>query len=138
MIGDLSDRDLLIGGTALYAGEGSKTDGGVLFANSDPAMVRMFLAWLRRFFEVDEARLRVRLYLHEGLDLDGAQQFWSALTGIPVLQFIKPYRAVADSSIRSSKHPMGCVSVVYSSSPVHRRIMGLVGALLTSTCLLPG
>ncbi|MGH9229707.1 MAG: hypothetical protein ACRD07_13470, partial [Acidimicrobiales bacterium] len=37
-IGWVSDRDLLIAGTALYAGEGGKTDGGVSFANSDPRM----------------------------------------------------------------------------------------------------
>ena len=36
-----------------------------------------------------------------------ASEFWSALTDIPPTQFIKPYRAVADSSIRSRKHPSG-------------------------------
>ena len=41
-------------------------------------MIAFFLAWLRRFFEVDESRLRLRLYLHEGLDLDAANAFWSA------------------------------------------------------------
>jgi hypothetical protein len=46
-IGQLSDRDLLIAGTALYAGEGAKTDGVVKFANSDPRMVLLFCAWLR-------------------------------------------------------------------------------------------
>jgi hypothetical protein len=137
LVGQLSERDLLIAGAALYAGEGAKTDGLVVFANSDPAMVVLFIAWLRRFFEVDEARLRMRLYLHQGLDVDGAIAFWSQVSGIPVGQFVKPYRAVADSSIRSTKHPMGCASVVYSSSPVHRRIMALAAALLTSTCL-PG
>jgi hypothetical protein len=137
-IGGLCDRDLLIGGAALYAGEGAKTDGSVIFANSDPAMIRLFLVWLRRFFAVEEARLRLRLYLHEGLDLEDALRFWSEATAIPVSQFTKPYRAVADSSIRSSKHPMGCASIVYCSSPVHRQIMGLVAALLTSNCSLPG
>jgi hypothetical protein len=68
-IGALSDRDLLIAGTALYAGEGSKTDGVVKFANSDPRMVVLFCAWFRRIVVVDESRLRCRLHLHEGLDL---------------------------------------------------------------------
>jgi hypothetical protein len=45
----------------LYAGEGSKTDGDVRFANTDPAMMRFFCAWLRHFFVIDEARLRVRV-----------------------------------------------------------------------------
>jgi len=93
-------------------------------------MLRFFCAWLRHFFEVDESRLRMRLYLHQGLDLDEATAFWSELTGIPLTQFGKPYRAVPDPSIRKSKHPMGCPSVIYSCSRTHRAVMGLVEALL--------
>lgn len=130
-IGDLSDRDLLIAGTALYAGEGAKTDGKVAFANSDPRMIVLFLRWLRTFFAIDESRLRLRLYLHEGLDLEDAHAFWAEITGIPTSQFQRPYRAVADPSIRTSKHPRGCPSVIYTCSRTHRTIMGLMGALLT-------
>lgn len=79
-IGRLTDRELLVAGTALYAGEGKKDDGMVAFANSDPRMVLFFVTWLRRFFETDETRLRVQLYLHEGLDLVAANRFWAELT----------------------------------------------------------
>jgi hypothetical protein len=130
-IGEVSDRDLLIAGTMLYAGEGAKTDGCVKLANSDPRMIAVFCDWLRRFFEVDESRLRVHLYLHEGLDLDLAIEFWAALTEIPATQFYKPYRAVADASIRHSKHPLGCPAVSYSCSRTHRTIVGLMDALLS-------
>jgi hypothetical protein len=118
-------------GVALYAGEGTKRDGAVRFANSDPRMVVFFCAWLRRFFEIDESRLRVRLYLHEGLDVVATTAYWSDLTAIPLGQFGKPYRAVADSSIRHTKHVHGCVGIGYSCSATHRCIMGLVAALLS-------
>jgi transcriptional regulator with XRE-family HTH domain len=72
-IGSLSDSAFFAAGIALYAGEGAKTDGSVKFANTDPAMVRFFCAWLRRYFAIDERRLRVRVYLHQGLDLDAAE-----------------------------------------------------------------
>lgn len=130
-IGQLSEREFLVAGAALYAGEGSKTDGRVGFANSDPRMIIMFLAWLRGFFGIDETRLRLALYLHEGLDVDEASDFWAGVTGIPRSRHRKPYRAVADPSIRVSKHPMGCPSVVYAGSRTHRAVMGLVHALLT-------
>jgi len=35
----------------------------VKFANTDPDMVAFFCAWLRHFFDVDEARLRLSVYL---------------------------------------------------------------------------
>jgi hypothetical protein len=129
-IGRLSEREFLVAGVALYAGEGSKRDGAVKFANTDPRMIAFYSAWLRRFFEIDEARLRVRLYLHEGLDLAASIAFWSALTSIPPSQFQKPYRAVPDPTIRRAKHGHGCVSIDYSCSATHRSIMGLVIALL--------
>lgn len=130
-IGSLNDREFLVTGLAYYSGEGGKTDGAVKFANSDPRLLLFFVRWLRHFFDVDESRLRVKLYLHEGLDLEAANQFWSELTGIPTSQFIKPYRAVADPSIRKSKHPLGCPAITYSCARTHRRIMGMIDALLS-------
>src|SRR5919106_1876891 len=46
-IGRLSEEAFFVAGVALYAGEGSKTDGEVRFTNSDPNMVRFFCAWIR-------------------------------------------------------------------------------------------
>ena len=131
-VGRLSEREYLFVGAALYAGEGGKTGGAVSMANCDPRILLFFVTWLRRFFEIDETRLRVRLYLREGLDLDAANHFWAELTGIPLTQFGKPYRAVADPTMRRSKHPMGCPKICYSSTTILRTVMGLVHALLSS------
>ncbi len=136
-IGTLGEEAFLVAGVALYAGEGAKTDGAVKFANTDSAMISFFCAWLRRFFPIDESRLRVCVYLHEGLDLEAAEQHWSSLTGIPRDQFRAPYRAVADASIRKAKHEYGCVYVSYGCSMTHRTIMGLIRALLSSNAI-PG
>ena len=86
-IGVLADDAFLVAGAALYAGEGAKRDGAVQFANTDARMIAMFCAWLRRFFTIDESRLRIRVYLHEGLDLDRAHEYWSEVTGVPTSQF---------------------------------------------------
>ena len=86
-LGVLSEQAFLAAGAALYAGEGSKDDKTVQFANCDPQMIAFFCAWLRHFFAIDESRLRARVYLHEGLDLNGAEEYWSVITGIPLEQF---------------------------------------------------
>jgi hypothetical protein len=137
-IGELSEREFLVAGAALYAGEGAKTDGVVRFANTDARMMAFFMAWFRRFFPIDESRLRVRVYLHEGLDLEAATEFWSTVLGVPTTQFGTPYRAVADPSVRLNKHEHGCAYACYSSSSTHRAVMGLVAALLSSTGRSPG
>ena len=129
-LGALSERDLFVAGIALYAGEGFKTGGAVGMANSDPHVLLLFLRWLRTFFDVDESRLRMRVYLHEGLDLEVATSYWSEVTGIPRSQFGAPYRAANDPTRRKSKHLMGCPAIRYSSVHVLRRILALQDALL--------
>ncbi|MHB8466956.1 MAG: hypothetical protein ACYDH6_18175 [Acidimicrobiales bacterium] len=134
----LGEDAFFAAGIALYAGEGSKRDGRVVFANCDPRMVVFFVTWLRRSFDIDESRLRMRVYLHEGLDLEAAQGYWSELTGIPLGQFRHGYRAPADATMRHNKHEHGCAYVQYSCSRTHRAIMGLVDALLSFPSDIPG
>lgn len=136
-VGQMSDREFLLVGAALYAGEGFKTGNGLGMANTDPAILLTFVSWMRRCFEVDESRLRVRVYLHEHLDLEQAEAFWSELLHIPRCQFRKPYRAVADPTRRHAKHIHGCPAVVYSCTSDFRRAMGVVGAI-TSALAFPG
>lgn len=131
-IGALSEDAFLAAGTALYAGEGGKTSNKVTFANTDPAMIAFFCAWLRRFFDVGEQRIRVRVYLHDGLDLGAAEEFWSEVTGVPRAQFHRAHRPPAKAGIRRTKHIHGCCYVTVSCSQTLRRIMGLVRALLSS------
>ena len=127
----LTDDAFFAAGVALYAGEGGKTDGSVCFVNTDPNMMRFFLGWLRRYFAIDEERLRVRLYLHADLDLVAATAFWSEVTGVPAGQFRSPYRAVCDESRRTRRHVHGCATVRYSCSRTHRVVVALCRALLS-------
>ena len=98
----------------------------------------MFHSVARHFWDIDEARFRGSLYLHEGLDIDAANRFWSDVSGIPVAHFSKPYRAVPDVGIRHNKHEHGCFTARYHSTPIQRAIMGLSRALLSSQVDLPG
>lgn len=130
-VGELVDDELALEmfALALYAGEGGKTDGCIVFANSDPVLVRLFLRWLRARFAIDESRLRMGLYLHADLDLDAAVRHWSEATGIPSTQFQRPYRAVVDETMRHRRHEFGCARLVYSDSLVHRRVMAMIHAV---------
>lgn len=137
-IGELSDKEFLVAGAALYWGEGHKTDGEAALANTDPDAIRLFVAWMRQFFDIEESRWRGSTYLHQGLDLDAAQQHWAQVSGIPVSQFHAPYRAVPDATIRLTKHEYGCFTARYGSARVHRAVMGVVRALVSSSVTVRG
>ena len=125
----MTDRGMTGFCLGLYAGEGNKTKSMVGLANTNPALLVVFLTWLRRAFAVDERRLRVIVYLHEGLDIERAVAFWSGLLDIPPTQFGKPYRAVADASRRSTKHEYGCATIRYSCSLTIRRLLAMIEAV---------
>ena len=90
-IGHLSKRDLFIAGIYLYWGEGTKADrGNVAVANTNPAVIRVFLAWLE-CMNVPCEKVNVRLHLYADMDIEKETNFWSSEIGIPVSQFRKPY-----------------------------------------------
>lgn len=128
-VGSLSDRDLSMFALGLYAGEGSKTDGSVIFANTNSDFVRAFMLWLRHQFPIDERRVRLRVYLHADLDLEAATDFWTGVTGVPSTQVRKPYRAMADETHRTNRHQYGCISIVYHDAFVHRSVMAMIAAI---------
>ena len=131
-IGELTQRDRFINGIALYAAEGTKSDRQGGFANSDPKLVNFMMQWFREFCSVPETRMRGVLWLHEGLNEEKAKSFWSNLTGIPIGQFHKTYRAQnkKDSKkIRKNIHKYGVFAIRFTHAEIHRQIMGWISAL---------
>lgn len=82
---------LRIAGLMLYWAEGAKRYHTVDFANSDPEMIQLFLRFLREVCGVAESRLRALLYVYEGQDAEEIRRYWSRLTQISEVQFIKSY-----------------------------------------------
>ncbi|GGZ99222.1 hypothetical protein ACFOOM_31385 [Streptomyces echinoruber] len=87
-IANLTDRELLLTGTALYWAEGQKSKPyqrreGVVFVNSDPGVILVFLAWLK-LLGVDRERLRFRVMIHESADVAAAERYWADLVGVDV------------------------------------------------------
>ncbi len=101
-------------------------------------MIFVFVTWLRHFFEIDERRLRVRLYLHADLDLDAAIAFWCELTGDPggaVPQAVPGSRRCDDASNEARRS--AALRSSTAALTIHRRVMGMIEALLSTTAL-PG
>jgi len=129
-IGVLSDRELMLIGTALYWAEGNKSKPYarrecVSFINSDPHMIQLFVRWLE-LLEVDRSRWRCAVNIHASEDLEAATRFWSDLAGIPAEHFCKPWLKTNTSSrMNRGPHHHGCLSIrITSSARLYRRIEG--------------
>lgn len=86
LIQKLSYREKFILLSALYWGEGSKGDFGL--SNTDPNLIRVFIACLNDVFKIDKTKLRVSIRIYEDLDREKCLDFWSKITGIQKENFV--------------------------------------------------
>lgn len=103
-------------GTALYWAEGYKTEKskGIDFANSDSAMVVLFLRFLREVCHINEQRIRILLYSHDESLINEQREYWSNLLGIPQANFSKPYIAKSNTTLeKNRKMKYGLVHLRY-------------------------
>jgi transcriptional regulator with XRE-family HTH domain len=124
-LNNLSNRDKFISGIALYLGDGNKTGRQVSFTNSNPDIIKFFVNWLREFCNVNNTRLRGRIWIHDNLDEIKAKKFWSELIKIPVQQFTKSYIVKPKTNtkkIRKNKHKYGVFSITVSDSALKIKI----------------
>ncbi|GGZ13601.1 hypothetical protein [Streptomyces avidinii] len=139
-VGRLSERELFLVGVGLYWAEGSKDKAyarreRVIFVNSDPDMIRLYLAWLR-LLGIKGERLRYSVMIHETADIAGAERFWADLVGADPSQFLK--RTVKRHDPRTTRMNVGesyygCLAVrVPQGADLYRRVegwwYGIVGA----------
>ncbi|MGW2679292.1 hypothetical protein [Streptomyces sp. NPDC001436] len=131
-IGALSDRELFLLGVGLYWSEGSKDKPyarreRATFVNSDPGMIRVYLAWLR-LLGIKEEHLRFTLMIHETADVAGAERFWLDLTGADASHFLKTAlkrHNPGTTRKNSGESYYGCLVVrVLQSAGLYRRIEG--------------
>jgi hypothetical protein len=109
------DEKLKMAGIMLYWAEGFKAASapGIDFANSDPRMIVVFMAFLRTVCGIDETRLRIYLYCYANQKPFELIDFWSKLTGIPAGQFTKPYVRQDFQESKIGKMPHGLIHIRY-------------------------
>jgi len=107
-------QKLQIAGIMLYWAEGTLKGKTVDFVNSNSAMVRIFLKFLREICGINNRRLRLYLYTYSHLNLKEVMEYWKKVTGIPINQFTKPYVREGNLNLSKRKLPYGLVHIRYN------------------------
>ncbi|MEU7088142.1 hypothetical protein [Streptomyces achromogenes] len=140
-VGRLSDRELFLVGVGLYWAEGAKDKPYsrrelVLFVNSDPGMIYVFLAWLD-LVGVERDHRRFRVMIHESADVAAAERYWADLVGVDPGSFSRTtLKRHNPKTVRKNvgEAYRGCLVIsVLQSADLYRRIegtwYGIVGAV---------
>lgn len=115
----------------LYWAEGTKHRrvSGLRFANTDPQMILLYMALLRKAYPIEEKKLRMRIHVHYYHDIEKTRLYWSNLTGIPLEQFGKIWLKPRSKTRKFRENFMGLCFVSYLDSTIRKEILGLAYAI---------
>jgi hypothetical protein len=122
---------LHVAGSMLYWAEGSKSRNSVVFVNSDPHMVRLFVRFLREQFDVPNEALRVDCNLFaDHLDRQREiEDFWRATLVLPRSclrkSTVNTYSKYSQKK-RRNRLPYGTVRVCVHSTEIVQSIYGSI------------
>lgn len=128
---DYSNKLLNVVGAALYWGEGyNASRNEIIFANTDPRMIKLMMLFFRRICKVPETKFRGKVCIHPHLNIKAAEKFWSGVSNIPLKQFNKPLLAVSKASKnKRDTLPMGTFSILMGDVYTCSRIKGWIDGL---------
>jgi len=86
----LVDQPLWTVGTALYWGEGYKTESSLGMANAEASALRLFMKWTSTYHD-QEAEFRARLNIHANNDEPKAKEWWQGQLGLGPDDFAKSF-----------------------------------------------
>ena len=121
---NLSQREkaLKLAGVMLYWAEGAKGGNAVKFVNSDPAMIKLFLNFLREVCGIYDDRLKLLIHLYPDHNNASLKKFWSGVTGVPESNFYQSYLHVGKKGTYKNKSLYGTLAVNYSDKKLLTQI----------------
>ncbi len=117
----------------LYLGEGRKNikRGSLMFGNSDPNIIKLFLHLMRFCYPVDESKFRCTVQCRADQKIDELEKFWAKVTKIPPSKFYKT-RIDPRTTGKKSKKPdyKGVCRIDYFSAELLIELL-TIGEILT-------
>jgi hypothetical protein len=102
-------------GVAMYWGEGGKATRRLSMANSDPAALRLFMSWSRKYLP-PETGWRAKLNIHADNDEAAARRWWSCELGLSLADFTKSFVKPDGTGHRKNHLPHGVCIVTKRKS----------------------
>lgn len=130
-VGCLTRRELFLVGTALYWGEGGKTERGMArISNSDPLLIQLMMRFFLEICSVEPKKFRGHVHTFSHLNAKKAERYWSSVSGIPQEQFYKTYsKPSVASEGKMDSLPYGTFQIYVCDTTLFFRIKGWVEAL---------
>lgn len=135
IIRNISDEELALIGASLYWAEGMKsqtrTSASLIFSNSDPIMITIYLQFLRKILKTPEIRIRAGIHIYPSISPEDAKKYWSKITGLPPDRF---YIVTQISKASQNKRPRilmyGTVSIRVNDRIHFYKVKGMIEGII--------
>jgi hypothetical protein len=123
------EQGILFGlGLGLYWGEGAKRgNGGIRLTNTDPKLIRKFIEFLEKNFNIERSRLRFSIQIFNDLSSEKVLKYWKSELGVKKNQFYK----IIVSKVRGEgtykyKSENGVIIVCFNNIKLKKIILGMI------------
>lgn len=115
-------------GIGLYWGEGTKANKwSVRLGNTDPALLRTFITFLVKIFEVKQADMRFALQIFSDINPHEALEYWVHELGVMPSQFGRPTVTISGSiGTYRKKSSYGVVTVSYHNKKLRDILVSML------------
>jgi transcriptional regulator with XRE-family HTH domain len=123
-------RPLHLAGCMLYWAEGARNKNAVIFTNSDPCMLALFLRFLEECYEVEKHRVAFscNCFLNNGLALEEIERWWLDRLDLPNASLRRATVNAPSSAGKAGKRTLlyGTARLVVHSTPIAQSIYGAI------------
>lgn len=106
-IGSITNRELFVAGFFLYWAEGGKTKRhSIIFTNTDPVMLKIYMKWLA-LLKIPKEKLKIKLHLYKDMDKNKEISYWSRELGVEKSKFNKTWIKSSNMSDLTYKNNFG-------------------------------
>jgi len=111
----------------LYWAEGSKYKNfcGLKFVNTDPKLIKLYMALLRKCYNINENKFSIGLQVHYYHSINKVKKFWSDTLNIPQSRFNKVYIKKRSKTKKFRKNFAGICSIYYGESKIRKELLEL-------------
>ncbi len=102
----------------------------VRLGNTDVDLIKVFLSFLKKIYNIEESKLRFGLQLFNDIPKQKALKYWSLTLGVPEEQFQK---IIVTKSVRkgtyTKKSEYGVLTIYFSNTKLRDTIMSAITEL---------
>jgi hypothetical protein len=114
-------------GLVMYWCEGDKSMESrtyrVALTSCDPDILRLFVEWLEKYYNIKKSTMKVRLHLWPDSDEVKAKQYWSTYLEVSLNNFTKTWTKPRGTGIAKPNHNYGICRVSISSKKLLQKIL---------------